>query len=461
MAGGKQLLLLAAFLPLIRCQQTPTVSMLPDLKQVFPGDLLFLTCSGSSTGEVTWYLNDKVLKSKDKTLKIAAAEPKDSGSYSCEINGKRSANLSLTVLEYAPSASLTIKTGHPVMRTQMSVILKLENDEGLKGWVCRVKRNEVIKKIKLKVNDNPVSLSFQPKQLNVMETVFWCFNEMGESRSNQVIIRTSDKRVSMEMYPLPAVAGESLTLKCLVWGTNKISQSVFYKGNSVFETVQGSESHKIQTMTESEVGSYKCEATYKYVDQTVSNSHTDTSDTQDVPVYASPVRAELSDNMGCSCSRCDSSMLFRYYKKTEDSWKMLDSNESLDSSGTYRCRAVMHNMRTLPSRSVTKPLYEDVRQKRHGDNKEPEYDTIQLEAAGGRERKGGEYEALKKEDMKEGEYHTVGVEGASGGDGGYQELKKGQKEEVYHTVGDHVAAGPDGGYEALKREKCRSKIMKP
>lgn len=93
--------------------------------------------------------------------------------------------------------------------------------------------------------------------------------------------------------------------------------------------------------------------------------------------------------------------------------------------------------------------------KLRGDAKEPEYDTIQQPAAGGREKRGGEYEALKKEEVKESEYHTLGMEGASGGEGGYQELKKGQRmEEVYHTLGDHVEVGGDH-YERLKKEEIQ------
>lgn len=98
----------------------------------------------------------------------------------------------LSTTEYAPSASLTIKTGHPVMPTNVKVILSLENDEGLKGWSCRVMRGEVTNTIKLRVEDSPVRLDFS-KALSVPETIFWCVDQMETCRSNQVTIRTSGR----------------------------------------------------------------------------------------------------------------------------------------------------------------------------------------------------------------------------------------------------------------------------
>lgn len=76
-----------------------TVSMSPSMRQVFIGDMLFLTCADSSSASaVKWTLNNQELESRDRTLKIAAAAPKDSGSYKCQINKETSSSFSLTVL---------------------------------------------------------------------------------------------------------------------------------------------------------------------------------------------------------------------------------------------------------------------------------------------------------------------------------------------------------------------------
>lgn len=85
----------------------------------------------------------------------------------------------------------------------------------------------------------------------------------------------------------------------------------------------------------------------------------------------------------------------------------------------------------------------------HGAQREGEYDTFHPEAQG-REKKEGEYQPLKKDEMKEGVYHTLGMEGATGGAEGYEALKReGMKREVYHTLGMEDAGGGEGGYEAV------------
>lgn len=77
-----------------------------------------------------------------------------------------------------------------------------------------------------------------------------------------------------------------------------------------------------------------------------------------LPVPVRPVEAVLSDTMQCSCPSCDrqedikSYMYYIYYKQNGNSWTMLGQNEHPDSDGTYHCRAVLGNMRTLPSKAV-------------------------------------------------------------------------------------------------------------
>lgn len=110
-----------------------------------------------------------------------------------------------------------------------------------------------------------------------------------DMKSSVFICSFPDKRVSLEMYPLPAVAGQSLSLRCLVWGTDKIIKSVFYKNDSPFQMVESSHTYKIDATTESEVGQYKCVATYRYVDQTIKTPHEDTSDPQEVSVHGKSV----------------------------------------------------------------------------------------------------------------------------------------------------------------------------
>ncbi|XP_070783587.1 uncharacterized protein [Enoplosus armatus] len=390
------------------------------------------------------------------------------------------------------------------MPTGSSVVLELDNEDGLQGWNCHVYRGQRTNVIKLRLKNNSVNLAFEPNSLNVPETIFWC-TDMAQ-RSNQITVRTSEKDVMLEMDPLPVTVGKSLTLRCRVWGTDRISHTVFYKDDAVILSSQ-SPTHQINNVTESAIGRYKCEATYTHVARTKGPPYQEVSDNQDLFVQAPSMRALLSANRGmsCTCPTCDTNdVSYRWYYKNDDGqpWKLMVSSEGFmmpKASGTYACRAVWNNRRSFLSnsyvyqppisfilkvviivlailgfaavafyiwyrnRNTTGPIYEDValRSRDKDDDKyetlqkprgEGEYDTLHPEAPG-RERKEGEYQPLKREEMKDGVYHTLGMEGAGGGAGGYEALKKeGRKEGVYHTLGMEGAAGGAGGYEALKKE---------
>ncbi|XP_035523950.1 uncharacterized protein LOC118332659 [Morone saxatilis] len=477
MSGG-HLLLLAAFVVLARCQPKPTVSILPNLKQIFSGDLLYLSCDNITGSNVKWYFNNNLDKRQiNKTWKIAVATSNNNGSYQCESNGQKSVSLPLKVLEYHPRASLTILTGQPVMQPHSSVILMLENDDGLQGWRCRVFRGTETKRIVLRLEESSKNVVFQPRELNVPETIFWCINSKEQLRSNQIIVRTSGKEVSLEMDPLPAVAGESLTLSCLVWGTDQITRTVFYKnGATIFPSAKLT--HTISNVTESDRGHYKCEAIFTYVARTSGSPYQVVSDDQEVFVQEAPMKAVLSANMGmsCDCLHCPSVISYNWYHKKDDGqrWQFLEQNKGYmmpTESGTYGCRAVFSDGMTFLSnshvykppittilvvvvvivlvvlgltisagafymwykkRNTSGPIYEDVAMKSRGDDKYEtlqkrtggEYDTLNPEAPR-TERKEGEYEPLKKGEMKAEVYHTLGVEGAAGGEGGYEALRKG------------------------------------
>ncbi|XP_049916770.1 uncharacterized protein LOC126400252 [Epinephelus moara] len=514
MWGMKHLLILSVFVLLARCQQKPQVTVLPTLKKIFSGDLIFLSCDNGGSS-VKWYFKGQEQQQTNKNWKIGVASPKHSGSYQCESNGQKSDIFPIDVLDHVPTASLTIKIGQPVVQTGGSVVLQLDNEDGLQGWKCWVYRGkgpEGTKRIALRLKNDSENVVFQTKRLEIPETVFWC-SDNEQRRSNQVIVRTSDKEISLEMYPLPAVVGESLSLRCLAWGTDQISSTVFYKNNAVLL-----ESHsptlEISKVTESESGSYRCNAIFTHKAHTDGPPSNVMSDDQDVFVQVPPMRAVLSANTGmsCSCPQCPSDSSYRwYYKKSVEPWARMDSdkdNMMPKEGGTYACRAVWASGRSLLSnshvhqpmitfiligvitvlvilclvvvliyiyykkRNTTGPIYEDMplRSRDKGDDqyeglqrgaqREGEYDTLNPEAPG-REKKEGQYEALKKEGMTSGEYDTVRMEGAVGGESGYEALKReGMKEGVYHTLGMEGAegGGKEGGYEALKREGMKEGV---
>ncbi|XP_055360573.1 uncharacterized protein LOC114846266 [Betta splendens] len=497
MSGGKQLLLLAVLLLLERCQQKPQVMMSPNVEQVFSGDLFYLKCNDSkSVTPATWYQNDaRILMTTH--YKIAVAQQSHSGQYECEINGEKSDKYQVTVLDFEPSASLTIKTGQPVMQTGASVTLSLQHQDGIQGWQCYVQRGDEVKRIKLR-NTSETSLDFQPRRLEVPETTFWCHHSGKKLRSNQITVRTSDKQVSLEMYPLLPVAGQSLTLRCLTWGTDLISHARFYKDNTTF-LGESKGIYNIPKVAATDVGSYRCHASFTYIKNPTGPPYELDSDPQDLRVQEQPMQAVLSEDIHCSCERCQDDAHSHWYKKSGESWVEVESSTSSDmtpdSSGTYACRRAwgtgrsalsnaVHYQSPPPSIPVTVPLlillllialvaavgifiwrkrrsatgaiYEDVALRSHdksGEKGDNEYDTLDPEAPNRkRGEKEGQYEPLKKEETKEGEYQTLGMERAAGGEGGYQALKKGgEKEGVYHTLGAEGATGGEGGYQALKK----------
>ncbi|KAG7226354.1 hypothetical protein INR49_013765, partial [Caranx melampygus] len=517
MCGGKYQLLFTVFVLLETCQSKPQVIMSPQIQEIFSGDSFSLNCTNGGSG-VTWFFNSAKKDGVNEIWKIPVAFPQDSGSYHCQSNGETSDSFTVKVLDLVPKASLTIKTGHPVMQFGHSVILQLHNDDGLEGWMCHVyreARNEM-KTVKFRLENNN-TVVFQTKQLRVPETIYWCTDQAGQSRSNQIVLRASAHAISLEMYPQPAVLGESLVLKCLVWGTDRIKETVFSKDGKVIE--RGTHStYTISKVTESTKGEYQCNATYRHTDQAQGPPYQKESQVQVVLVQNAPMKASLSESKGsmsCSCSmpECHGDARCYWYYGTDgahvkhlNGWE--SCHESANKDGYYACRLVWEKQRSELSashyvavnpispiiiaiiifvvlvgticiviaiyrykrRSATSQIYEDmpmrereydVLTKGSDAKRETEYDTLQPQAPD-KDKTTGEYEALKKDGAKDEVYHTLGGEGqAAGGEGGYEALKKGGvKEEVYHTLKAEVVAteGGDGGYEALKKEGMKEGV---
>lgn len=103
------------------------------------------------------------------------------------------------------------------------------------------------------------------------------------------------------MDALPAVAGESLTLSCLVWGTDQITRTVFYKNGATI-LPSAKLTHKISNVTESDRGHYKCEAIFTYVAGTSESPYQVVSDDQEVFVQGMHIQTTLFDCSDCWCT---------------------------------------------------------------------------------------------------------------------------------------------------------------
>ncbi|KAM8836919.1 obscurin-like [Spinachia spinachia] len=358
MRAIRRLLLLAEFVLLARCQQKPQVDTSPQLGTFFLGDLFLVTCGSSGGSEVKWYLDGTEQAHRTRTWKIPAAAPQHSGRYRCGRDGQMSDDYSIAVQGYAPKALLFIRSGQHVVQREGSVLLQLHNEDGVKGWRCWVNAGEHTSPVDIrKAKEKAVSVVFQTHRLNVQESVFWC-NATQQLRSNQVQLRTSvSQKAALVMYPLPAVVGANLTLRCLAWGADNIIRVAFYKNDVNIQESQR-ETYQINNVTESAAGRYKGEVTYAYEQHTTGPPYHTVSDDQDVFVQVSPMWAVLDvsagSSMTCSCGLCPANSTYRWYKiDNGETWPLPGSPQRVmtpEASGTYACRAVWAEGRSLLSR---------------------------------------------------------------------------------------------------------------
>ncbi|KAM9560382.1 uncharacterized protein ACWYII_018480 [Salvelinus alpinus] len=489
-------LILAVFSVVVKSQLKPQVSMVLTFKQVYSGDTIILSCDNSA-GKVKWFFNKNEDQNQaNQTWRIGAASAKNSGSYECEYNGQRSDKFIINVLEYLPPATLSIKSGEPVINIDGSVVLELlvEEEESLFGWCCWVYRGGQVQKITLKnslTTKKHNVLTFQPNRLKDNIAIYWC-SDTTNLRSTPLTIKTSARVVRMMILPGPALLGEKLSLRCVVSGTDRISHTIFYKDTHAISD-SSSSSYVIDNVTESDQGKYSCQATFTRSDKGQPNTVISTQ--QELIVSAPPMKAVLSESaaLSCSCSSCPSGASYHwYYKQHNTQWLpkgVSNSYTDFMSAGRYACRAVWKNGRSALSN--IHHLTDDVdprptvllitivvivlgvvlvivgailmyHKRRTGE--EPIYQDMPLMTVKSQDGGDGGYEELHKKHgtKREGEYDTLNTTPAepAGGEkteGAYEALKKAEgKEEEYHTLEEGAAKGGDGGnggYEALKKSK--------
>uniref|UniRef100_A0A667ZHT2 Ig-like domain-containing protein n=1 Tax=Myripristis murdjan TaxID=586833 RepID=A0A667ZHT2_9TELE len=325
------------------------VTVIPKFTPIFSGDSINLKCSNSAAGSpVTWYFNNAVVsEQKKQTWSIAVATPENSGSYRCESDGKTT--------DYVPPASLSIYTGQPVMPRGDAFSLALQNEDGLDGWNCWFYEGGPVRKIVF-INDPPLNEDqiFQAPTLNHSEATYWCSDKTGQRRSSPVTIRTSEKQVLLEMAPVPVMAGDSVTVRCLAWGTSQIEHVVFYKDGQMIQEGK-SNVYEIHSVKDSNAGQYMCKARYTHKSTTRGPPRQETSDPQQLFVRGMYAQAVLSaaNGMSCSCSVCGSNVSYHwYFKGNDDRWAVKGEGQHYDgpsAAGSYACRAVWPNKRTLLS----------------------------------------------------------------------------------------------------------------
>ncbi|KAG7492123.1 hypothetical protein MATL_G00010820 [Megalops atlanticus] len=451
------LFIFTVFIALTEGHQKPEVTMWPGPKEIYSGDTLVLSCNGS--GQVTWFFNDKANDKSNETWTITAVSTNNSGLYSCQRGTTKSDPKKITVLEYIPPATLSLISGLPVITLGDSVVLELQDDEGLEGWFCRVYKSGRARRIKIRpalMSSSETTVQIHPNILlkNESPALYWCEHKKTMKRSNVITVTTTDKMVMLETLPEPATLGKELVLQCLVWGQPIISEAAFYKDDKQLES--SSSTYKIALVTKHDEGKYRCQATYKFKDNKSNIPHTVTSDTQVLRTKVAPPQPVLTikgKDMSCTCEKCTGSHTYRYYYKRMDGKLMQVTDGKVLTDGEYMCRAVWDQGVSMLSQPiytrapqgspwiiiiivilgillfVALIIYIWIKRKHANDAakaQEAAYeelpqtkDAIEMQKTKAGEQGGeGGYEALKrsKTDEKEGEYQTLGAGEGKGGE---------------------------------------------
>ncbi|XP_030622965.1 uncharacterized protein zgc:154125 isoform X2 [Chanos chanos] len=357
------LLIITGFLAL--AQGKPEVTLFPPFQLVYVGDEIHLNCKDSS-GPVKWYFNGVQQNETEPTLRIPTATPASSGVYACE-KGERSEEKNVTVLDSLPPASLSIKMGFPVMSGGDGVVVELTVDDGLADWWCVIARgtdprNVTVNRSKrdMFTNEN-YTVTLHVDLNHADRAVVWCVKNSTTQRSNAIILKKTDSMVVLEPPVSPALEGESLVLRCVVWGNGRIDQVTFYKDNREIR-MSKDPNFTISNVTQADKADYSCQADYTFSTLHPNAAvHTKKSDPQPLRVIGfRPPRASLSvrnDNLTCSCPKCPEKAQFHWYYRDsahEHGEKLTSSPPGktmtvTDKEKEYACRAVWDDGMSLMS----------------------------------------------------------------------------------------------------------------
>ncbi|XP_056119708.1 uncharacterized protein LOC130097081 [Rhinichthys klamathensis goyatoka] len=479
----RSLLTLSVLLALIREDkgEKPAVSLLPRFPDVFVGDDITLICKRGG-GTIKWFINGKLQSDQNSSMLLTAVTSKDNGEYVCERGGLKSDPYPLTVEELEPHAQLSPSIGGAVMTKGDGRNLVLQVDDGPNGWKCYVLRGESGFTLGTSVDKMKNRAVIFAELNEAKRATFWCKN--GEQRSNAVTLKMTDLKVMLDPPAVPALLGESVALRCAVWG-GKADRAVFYKDNKTVRTTTG-DTYIITNATQDHAGQYSCHATYRYshISAEAAEQKGD-SDAQELKVIGGPpaptVDSTSPKSLECFCRDCPSSCTSYYWYQTflNDSFarRRLPENThiiTVEEGGLFSCRMecgkgfsrfsnIYSYKAQPPSESVNVlPILVAVilmvlgvlivvlialKRRRHGGS------SVQAPAQDKDKKKDGDYEQIQLTDQAV--YNTLGENtDKDKAEGGYEALKKRQEEAVYHTLGENADKDKaEGGYEALKKRQ--------
>ncbi|XP_016423536.1 uncharacterized protein LOC107752134 [Sinocyclocheilus rhinocerous] len=479
----RSLLLLSVFLALIREGEgeKPTVSLRPKFPEVYVGDDVTLICNHKGGSKPTkWFINGKVQPHEDYSMLLIAVTPENNGMYECEQAGSKSDPYTLTVLELEPLAQLSPSAGGAVMTKGDGRNLVLQADDDLKGWACFVLRGVSTFSLGLDVDEKMNRAVIFAELKEAERATFWCKKKKKDLRSNAVTLKMTELMVMLVPPAVPALQGEPVALRCVVWGGPKLEQAVFYKDSKKIEsTSEGT--YTITNATQSDNGKYSCHATYRYshISAEAAQKQGD-SDAQELKVIGGPPAAVISvstNSLRCSCPHCPASCTSYHWYHTlfNDPYtrrKLTENDEfiTVQDEGLYSCRmdcgkgfSRFSNDYSYAETANVMPimvaailivlgllivLLIALKRRRGGS-------AIQETKRDKDKTTGGDYEQIQLKDKDQAVYHTLGESTSKDqAEGGYEPLQKRQEGGVYHTLGPGEGQSEgQGGYEALKSVK--------
>ncbi|ROI16490.1 hypothetical protein DPX16_4524 [Anabarilius grahami] len=415
---------------------------------------------------------------------LTAVTSNNSGEYECERGGSKSIKYTLNVLELEPHAQLSPSIGGAVMSKGDGRNLVLQVDDDPKGWACFVLRGENGFSIHPAVDENMKRAVIYADLKEAKRATFWC--KKGTQRSNAVTLKMTELRVMLEPPAVPALLGESVALRCVVWGGGEVEKAVFYKDNKSIPN-EMRDTYIITKATQDQTGKYSCHATYRYshISSNAARQEGD-SDAQELKVIGGPPAATVDSvsttSLRCSCKDCSASCTsYRWFHTPfDDSFARQSRSENgqyieMDKEGLYSCRmdcgkgfsrfskvyhygAQPEPVNVLPIMvaailivlGVLIVVLVALKCRRRGGS------SVQTTERDKDKKTGGDYEQIQLTDQAV--YHTLGEStDKDKGEGGYKALQKRQEETVYHTLGPGEGQSQgegQGGYEALKNVKA-------
>ncbi|RXN25891.1 high affinity immunoglobulin gamma Fc receptor I-like isoform X1 [Labeo rohita] len=334
----------------MRSLLTLSVTLLPKFPQVYAGDDVTLVCNHKKEIKPTkWFINGTPQSHENYSMLLTSVTPINNGTYQCEQDGLKSDPYTLTVLELEPHAQLSPSIGGAVMTKGDGRNLVLQVDDDLKDWACFVLRGESGFALGVDVYEKAKRGVIFAELKETERATFWCKKKKTELRSNAVTLKMTELMVMLDPPAVPALQGEPVALRCVVWGGPELERAVFYKDQTKL-TSSPEGTYTITNATQDDNGKYSCRATYRFSHISAEAARREgDSDTQELKVIGGPpAAAVISDShnsLKCSCPHCpaDCTSYLWYHTPLNDPYerrKLSGNNSSITvkEDGLYSCR---------------------------------------------------------------------------------------------------------------------------